>query len=120
MASPGNDLAHHLPLTAATFHLLLALEQGDAHGYRIMKQVEEQSSGRVRIGPGTLYEAIQRIKAAGLIAESTSLPAPDEDQRRRYYRLTALGGRVLRAEAARLVDVVDLVKARKLTDPGRA
>lgn len=111
---------HHVPLTATTFHLLLALEQADSHGYRIMKTVEEQSGGRVVIGPGTIYEAVQRLKNSGLIAESTSLPAPDEDQRRRYYTLTELGRNVLRAESARLVEVADLVKTRKLAEPEKA
>jgi len=103
-----------LPLTPATFHILLALEARDAHGYRIMKDAEEQSGGRVVIGPGTLYEAIQRLRKQGLVVESDELPTPDEDQRRRYYGLSDLGRRVLRAESARLVDVAELLKARRL------
>jgi DNA-binding PadR family transcriptional regulator len=113
----GTNPDDHLPLTATTFHLLLALEDGDAHGYRLMQDVEAQSGGRVVIGPGTIYEAVQRLKASGFIAESETLPGPKEDQRRRYYTLTDLGRCVLRAEAARLVDVADLVKARKLAKP---
>jgi DNA-binding PadR family transcriptional regulator len=109
-----------LPLTPATFHILLALEAHDAHGYRIMKEVEEQSAGRVVIGPGTLYEAIQRLQKQGLVAESEELPAPDEDQRRRYYVLSDLGRRVLRAESARLVDIAELLKARRLATERKA
>ena len=102
-----------LPLTPRTFHILMALAREECHGYAIMGAVRERSGGRVRIGPGTLYEAIQRLVASDLIVESTTRPGPDEDQRRRYFGLTDLGKAVLRAEAQRVVDL-----ASQLTDDG--
>lgn len=119
-AGPGNSgdkRTPPAPLTATTFHILLALEKHDAHGYRVMKDAEAQSAGRVQIGPGTLYEAMHRLQDQGFVAESADFPQPDEDQRRRYYTLTEEGRERLRAEAARLVDVVELVRARNLADP---
>lgn len=120
MSHHDDKLDRLLPLTATTFHILLALEGEDAHGYRIMKDVTQQSSGKVIIGPGTLYEAIGRLRNQGLVEESADLPAPDEDQRRRYYTLTDLGRAALRAESVRLAEVVDVVRARKLIDPKEA
>lgn len=101
--SPG-DL---LPLPSATLHILLALADGEKHGYAIMKDVEALSDGLVRLGPGTLYGAIKRMLADGLIDESDARPAPDDDdERRRYYRLTDFGARVTAAEVQRLKDLV--------------
>lgn len=108
-----------IPLTPRVFHILLALVDEDQHGYRIMKEVETRSGGKVRIGPGTLYEAIQRLVKNQLIEESSDRPdAAMDDQRRRYYRLTQLGRGVLAAESERLAALVgfarskDLVKAK--------
>lgn len=120
MSKSEEQVDRFLPLTPTTFHILLALDEHDSHGYRVMKEVEEQSAGKVVIGPGTLYEAIRRLQRQGLVAESADLPAPDEDQRRRYYSLTALGHEVLRAESVRLVEVADLLRDRKLAAPRKA
>ena len=92
-----------LPLPTATMHILVALAAGEKHGYAVMGDVEEISGGVVRLGPGTLYGAIKRMLADDLIEESGERPDPAlDDQRRRYYRLTALGHRTLAAEVSRL------------------
>lgn len=101
----------HLPLTPRAFHLLLALADGPQHGYAMMKEVHERSAGRVRIGPGTLYEAIHAMRDKGLVRETDARP-DDHDARRRYYTLTPLGREVLRAETERLGDLVDFARAR--------
>jgi DNA-binding PadR family transcriptional regulator len=104
-----------LPLTPRFFHILLSLVDGEQHGYRIMKNVEARSDGRVKIGPGTLYEAIQRLVSKGLIEESADRPDPAlDDQRRRYYRLTTLGEDVVRAEAERLAELVSFARGKHL------
>jgi DNA-binding PadR family transcriptional regulator len=92
-----------LPLTPAVFNILLALADGEKHGYAIMLEVEQNTQGEVKMGPGTLYGSIKRMLAAGLIEESDERPDPNlDDERRRYYRLSGLGQRVLAAEADRL------------------
>ena len=109
-----------IPLTPRVFHILLALVDGEQHGYRIMKEVETRSDGKVRIGPGTLYEAIQRLVKNGLIEESSERPDAElDDQRRRYYRLTDLGRGVLRAEAERLANLVGFARSKDLVDEGK-
>jgi DNA-binding PadR family transcriptional regulator len=96
-----------LPLTPAVFHILVALGDGEAHGYAIMQSVTARSMGSVRLGAGTLYGAISRLLNDGLIEESDERPDPErDDARRRYYRLTDLGGRVLAAETKRMADLV--------------
>ena len=106
-----------LPLTPAVFHILLALADGELHGYGIMKEIEAHTRGRFTMGPGTLYGSIKRMLAANLIEESNERPDPElDDERRRYYRLTELGGRVLRAEAERLTQALRVVQAKKLLD----
>ena len=101
--SPGS----FLPLPSATLHILIALADGEKHGYAIMGAVEELSGGVVRLGPGTLYGAIKRMLSDGLIEESESRPDPElDDERRRYYVLTDLGVRVTSAEVQRLKDLV--------------
>lgn len=110
-----------LPLTPRVFHILLALVDGPEHGYQIMKEVEERSGGKVRIGPGTLYEAIQRLVKNGLIEESAERPDSElDDQRRRYYQLTDLGRGALEAEAGRLADLVGFARSKKLVSKERA
>jgi DNA-binding PadR family transcriptional regulator len=100
-----------LPLTPAVFHILLGLADGERHGYGIMLEVDRITSGRFRLGPGTLYRSIQRMLVDGLIVERKEAVDPDvDDERRRYYRLTKIGLEVARAEAQRL-DV--LVKASR-------
>ena len=81
------------PLTAAMFNVLITLADGDKHGYAILKEVEEQTAGEVQLCTGTLYGIIKRLLAEGLIVESRHRPVEDDDQRRRYYRLTDPGAR---------------------------
>ncbi|MBI4475392.1 MAG: helix-turn-helix transcriptional regulator [Acidobacteria bacterium] len=103
-----------LPLTPAVFHILLALADGEAHGYAIMQNVSQRSGGVVRLGPGTLYGAVSRLLEEGLIEESEERPDPDmDDSRRRYYRLTHLGGTVLAAETKRMTELVRAAKSTK-------
>ena len=101
-------------LKPADFHILMALSQGPRHGYALMKEVERESQGGVRLEIGSLYRLLARLLDGGLIEEA------DEDERRRYYRLSRLGLRVLKAEAARLAGLVELSRARKLLPEGRA
>lgn len=114
----------HLPLTPAVFHVLLALADGERHGYAIMQEVERTTEGRVAMGPGTLYGTLKRLLRAGLIDESDERPDPEiDDSRRRYYRLTGLGRRVAAAEAARLAAAVADARAKRLLphpDPARS
>jgi len=109
------DPEEMLPLTPAVFHILLALADGELHGYGIMKEVETHTQGQVKMGPGTLYGSIKRMLAANLIEETDERPDPNlDDERRRYYRLTDFGGRVLAAEAQRLAQAVRVAQAKKL------
>lgn len=104
-----------LPLTTATYHVLLALADGDQHGYSVMREVARSSGDQVRLGPGTLYAAINRLRGEGLVEESDERPDPRlDDQRRRYYRLTDFGRRVARAESERLARLVDVARDKKL------
>src|SRR5579875_2091438 len=98
-----------LPLPPAALHILLALAGEDRHGYGIMREVKRQSDGQYRLGPGTLYDNLQRLLDKGLVAESTKA-APNEDPRRRYYRLTNLGRQVLAAEITRLEEMFRAAK----------
>lgn len=101
------------PLTPAVFHILLALMDGDKHGYRIMQAVRVNSNGKFEMGPGTLYGSIKRMLADDLIIESDERPDPDlDDQRRRYYRLTDRGRQGLQADLARMESLV--LQARTL------
>ena len=97
-----------LPLTPLSHGILLALADADRHGYTIAQEVERQSDGALRPGTGTLYAALQRMVDEGLLRESDRLPRPDEDQRRKYYAVTDLGRRAARAEAARLLRVLEV------------
>jgi DNA-binding PadR family transcriptional regulator len=95
------------PLTPAVFHILLALADGEKHGYAVMKDVEFQTDGRVKMGPGTLYGSIKRMLAAGLIQEVGERPDSElDDERRRYYRLSGIGQEMVRAESQRLEQAV--------------
>ena len=104
-----------LPLTPAMFHILLALADKERHGYHIMREVDERTSGNVKLGPGTLYGSIKRMVGDGLIEELEERPDPElDDERRRYYRLTDFGYRVASAEAQRLEQMVRSARAKKL------
>jgi DNA-binding PadR family transcriptional regulator len=104
-----------LPLTPATFHILLALADRDRHGYDIMREVDERTERKVRLGPGTLYGSIKRLLTDGLVQELDERPDPElDDERRRYYRLTDFGLRVATAEAERLAQLVKAAKSKKL------
>jgi DNA-binding PadR family transcriptional regulator len=107
----------YLPLTPAVFQILLALAGDEKHGYAIMQDVEDYSGGRLKMGPGTLYGSLKRLLAAGLVEESEERPDPEmDDQRRRYYRLTGKGRRVLAAEARRLSNLLQLARARQVLE----
>jgi len=110
-----------LPLTPAMFHILLALADKERHGYHIMREVDERTSGSVKLGPGTLYGSIKRMIADGLVEELHERPDPElDDERRRYYRLTDLGFRVATAEAQRLEQMVRSARAKKLLPRAKA
>ena len=112
------DPMSFLPLSAAQFHVLVALTEGDRHGYAIMQAVEDSSGGIVRMGPATLYGTLKRLVDHGLAEESAQRPSEDDDQRRRYYHLTGLGRRVCSAEADRLADLVHITRTN--LNPGVA
>jgi len=115
MKESHHDPESLLPLSPAVSHILLALADGERHGYGIMQEVKLRTEGRVRLGPGTLYGAIKRLLAKGLVEETDERPDPElDDERRRYYRLTDFGLRVLRAEAARLAELVRQAEAKQL------
>ncbi len=104
-----------LPLTPAVFHILLALADSERHGYGIMQEIAMRTNGSMRMGPGTLYGSIKRMLADGLIEASDERPDPGmDDERRRYYRLTGFGQRVLRAEAQRLEQIVRIAHAKRI------
>lgn len=104
-----------LPVTPAMFHILLALADRERHGYDIMREVEERTEGKVRLGPGTLYGSIKRMLGDGLVEELDERPDPElDDERRRYYRLTDFGYRVAVAEAERLAHLVKSARIKKL------
>lgn len=114
------DTSDFLPLSAATLHILLALAAEDLHGYGIMQEVTRQSEGKYRLGPGTLYDNLQKLTAQGLVRDLASR-AGGKDSRRRYYRLTSGGRAVLKAEITRLETVVRDGKLRIQTaKPRRA
>jgi DNA-binding PadR family transcriptional regulator len=107
-----------LPLTPPVFHILVALADDERHGYGIMQDVAEQTNDALQLGPGTLYGCLKRMLAAGLVEESDERPDPElDDARRRYYRITLLGRRTVRAEAERLAGAVTAARARKLLGP---
>ena len=106
-----------LPLTPAVFNILLALADGEKHGYAIMLEVEANTLGAVKMGPGTLYGSIKRMLASGLIEECDERPDPAlDDERRRYYRLSGLGQRALRQEAERLERQVRVARFKQVLD----
>jgi len=115
----SDDPSTFLPLSPATLHILLSLAAEDRHGYGIMQEVARQSEGQYKLGPGTLYDNLQKLMNQGLV-ESAPRRSEDDDPRRRYYRLTNLGRGVLSAEVERLDGVVREARVHlRLTNPGR-
>jgi DNA-binding PadR family transcriptional regulator len=103
------------PLPSAAFHILLSLADEDLHGYGIMRQVEEQTEGRMRLGPGTLYSSIQSLLEEKLIDEvDLREDVKLGQERRRYYRLTAAGRKLARSEAERLADLLRVARTKKI------
>ena len=112
--------ADHLPLTPAMFQVLVALADGEKHGYAIIKEIARRTEDGVRLSAGTLYTLVKRALADGLIVESADRPDPAlDDARRRYYRLTPLGRSVVTADVARLESIVEMARAKNLR-PRRA
>src|SRR5258708_29295299 len=100
-----------LPLPPATFHILMALADEDRHGYAIIQDVAARTGGELKLSAGTLYRSIQRMLDQGLLVETKERPSPEEDdERRRYYRITPFGGAAARAEARRLTQLVKLAR----------
>ena len=117
MTSTPTKNEENLPLTPAVFNILLALSDGEKHGYAIMLEVEANTNGEVKMGPGTLYGSIKRMTEAGLIEESGDRPDPQmDDQRRRYYRLTGAGQRALRTESERLARQVMVARLKNVLE----
>lgn len=115
MKSVQPDPENMLPLTPAIFNILLALADGERHGYSIMQEIVIQTHGRLRIGPTTLYRSIKHMLEDGLIVESDERPDPTlDDERRRYYRHTDLGRRVTVAEMQRLEQSLALARSKTL------
>jgi len=120
MATDSPSPQSLLPLPPATFHILMALADEDRHGYAIIQDVAARTDGELKLSAGTLYRSIQRMLEQGLIVEPRERPAPkDDDERRRYYRITPFGEAVARAEARRLAQLVKLARASGFV-PGRA
>ena len=109
-----DDLKRFLPLKAQWFHILLSLAGEEQHGYGIMQEVLARTDGKVHLWPATLYGSLKRLIEEGLIEESEERPAPElDDARRRYYRMTRLGRRVLDAESERLEELVRILHAKR-------
>ena len=104
------------PLTPAVIHVLLSLAQGERHGYAILKDVQRQANAQFTLGPGTIYGTLQRLMEAGWVEE---IPPPSAaDERRRYYRLTRGGREALKTEMARLTDLLQIARERRITPRG--
>ncbi len=111
----AENISPQQPLTPAVFHILMALSDGEKHGYSIMKDVEMQTDGKLKMGPGTLYGSIKRMLVAGFIEETEERPDPAlDDERRRYYRLSNLGQKVLSAESQRLEQAVKVARQKQV------
>src|SRR5579862_4669212 len=108
------QIEKHLPLKSQWFHIMVSLASGEQHGYGIMQDVLNRTTGKVHLWPATLYGSIKRLIEADLIEESDERPAPEiDDARRRYYRLTSLGKRVLDAECERLQELVHAIREKQ-------
>ena len=108
------EIARLLPLPEATLHILLALSDQDRHGYAIIQDIEARTGGALRLSAGTLYRSVARMVEQDLIVEVAQRRTRDDDERRRYYRITPFGTAVARAELRRLTDLVRLGRARGL------
>lgn len=116
MPQESSDPQAFLPLTPAVFHILLALADGERHGYSIMREVETYTNGQLKLGATTLYRSIRQMLAAGLIVESDERPDPElDDERRRYYRLSDLGRRVALAEMQRLDRLMAVAREKRIS-----
>jgi DNA-binding PadR family transcriptional regulator len=119
MTSKDPSIDSLLPLPAATFHILMSIADEDRHGYAIIQDVAARTGGELKLSAGTLYRSIQRMLEQGLIVELKERPAPElDDERRRYYRITAFGTAVARAEARRLSQLVRMAKDRGFVPEG--
>lgn len=115
MPETAPDPKTSLRLTPAAFHIMLVLADGENHGYAIMREVAEHTQGRMRLGPGSLYGTIKRMLADGWIEELDERPDLElDDERRRYYRLTGIGRKLVQAEAERLEQLVDIARRKRL------
>ena len=115
MARYGRKPEDLLPLTPGMFHVLIALADGEKHGYAVIKEVARRTDGAIRLSAGTLYTLIRRFVQDGVVAEAAERPDPAlDDERRRYYRLTEFGREVARAEAARMESTLTMARAKKL------
>jgi len=120
MKSIEPNASGFLPLSPQVFHILVALADRDQHGYSIMQDVEARTGGELRLSPGTLYGSIKRMLEQGLILELRRRDRPDDnDERRRYYRLTPLGRKVVKAEALRMSELIEQARAHGLV-PNRS
>jgi DNA-binding PadR family transcriptional regulator len=119
MAFSQSEIAELLPLPPATFHILIALADEDRHGYAIIQEVAARTNGSTQLSAGTLYRSIQRMQEQGLISEVRLRAQAQDDERRRYYRITPFGTAVARAEARRLSQMLKLARARGLAPEGR-
>lgn len=115
MSAASRSADSAIPLTPPVFHILLAVADGERHGYAIIKEVEERTGGKVVLSTGTLYQAIKRLLAGDLIEETTAPPGRgNDDERRRYYRLTPFGREVAQAEVQRMAQLVEIANHKKL------
>ena len=115
-----DPIAFLLPLSPASLHILTAVAGEERHGYAIMQEVARQSEGKYKLGPGTLYDNLQKLMDQGMVEEVKRKPAKDDDPRRRYYRLTSFGSGLLSAEIGRLEGVVREARMHLRPHPGRA
>lgn len=113
MTKSNDEIQKLLPLPLPSFHMLLSLTEGERHGYALKREILQRTDRRINLGSGALYGAINKMLEQGLIVESDERPDPHlDDERRRYYRITPLGRRVVHAEAARLRALVRLAEGR--------
>jgi DNA-binding PadR family transcriptional regulator len=119
MTAKNEEILQMLPLSLPVFHMLLSLNEGERHGYALKREILHRTEKRVNLGSGALYGAINKMLEQALIVESDERPDPHlDDERRRYYRITPLGRRVIKAEVARLRELVRLAEVRlRIPDP---